>query len=127
MIKRERKNYTKDFKERVLFDYFNGKESVLKVSLRYQVNRDTVASWVYRRGSESNSRKVVKFVSSDTDFMQEKKITSPELMEVRIQELERQLELEQMRSQCLDKMIEIAEREFAIDIRKKSGARQSLR
>jgi hypothetical protein len=59
--------------------------------------------------------------------MQGKKITSPELMEVRIQELERQLALEQMRSQCLDKMIEIAERELQIDIRKKSGARQSLR
>jgi hypothetical protein len=52
---------------------------------------------------------------------------SPELMEVRILELERELAREKMRSQCLDKMIEIAERELKIDIRKKSGARQSLR
>jgi transposase-like protein len=127
MIKRERKNYTKEFKERVLSDYLNGNESVSKVALRYQVNRDTVASWVYRRESEPDSGENIKFVPSDTGFMQGKKITSPELMEVRIQELERQLELEQMRSQCLDKMIEVAERELQIDIRKKSGARQSLR
>jgi transposase-like protein len=127
MIKREKKSYTKEFRERVILDYLDGNESVSKVASRYQVNRDTVASWVYRRESESDSGESIKFVPSDTDFMQGKKITSPELMEIRIQELERQLELEQMRSQCLDKMIEIAERELQIDIRKKSGAKQSLR
>jgi transposase-like protein len=127
MIKRERKSYTNEFKERVLSHYLNGDESVSKVALRYQVNRDTVASWVYRRELAFDSGKSIKFVSLDTGFMQGKKITSPELMEIRIQELERQLELEQMRSQCLDRMIEIAERELQIDIRKKSGAKQSLR
>jgi hypothetical protein len=52
---------------------------------------------------------------------------SPEVMLSRIVELEKQLELEKMYSQCLGRMIEIAERKLKIDIRKKSGARQSLR
>ena len=127
MIQRERKIYTKEFKERVLLDYQNGTESVSKVALRYQVNRDTVASWVYRKEPESDSGKSINFVPSDTSFMQGKKITSPELMEVRIEELEHQLKMEQMRSLCLNEMIDIAERELKIDIRKKSGTRQSLR
>jgi transposase-like protein len=126
-MSRERKCYTKEFKERVLSAYLNGNEPVSKVAIRFQVNRDTVASWVYRRELSSDSGKSIKFVPSDTDFMQGKKITSPDLMEVRIQELEHQLELERMRSQCLDRLIDIAEREFHIDIRKKSGARRSLR
>jgi hypothetical protein len=57
----------------------------------------------------------------------EKQELSPEKIQARIQELERALATEKMRSQCLDKMIEIAERNFKIDIRKKSGAKQSLR
>ena len=52
---------------------------------------------------------------------------SPEAKEARIRELESALAKEKMRSECLEKMIEIAERELKIDIRKKSGAKQSTR
>lgn len=48
-----------------------------------------------------------------------------EAMEERIRELERQLAEEKMRSTCLGTMIDVAERELKIDIRKKSGAKQS--
>ncbi|MDR1454531.1 MAG: hypothetical protein LBJ01_02660 [Tannerella sp.] len=52
---------------------------------------------------------------------------SPEAKEVRILELEAALASEKMCSECLEKMIEIAGRELKIDIRKKSGDKQSLR
>lgn len=39
-------------------------------------------------------------------------------MEERIRELEQQLAKEKMRSTCLDTMIDIAERELKVDIRK---------
>ena len=48
-----------------------------------------------------------------------------EAMEERIRELEQQLAKEKMRSTSLDTMIDIAERELKVDIRKKSGAKQS--
>ena len=48
-----------------------------------------------------------------------------EVWEERIRELEQQLAKEKMRSTCLDTMIDIAERELKVDIRKKSGAKQS--
>ena len=49
-----------------------------------------------------------------------------EAMEERIRELEQQLaKKKKMRSTCLDTMIDIAERELKVDIRKKSGAKQS--
>jgi hypothetical protein len=57
----------------------------------------------------------------------QKESLSPENQTERIIELEHQLSLEKMRSESLSKMIEIAERELKIDIRKKSGAKQSLR
>ena len=48
-------------------------------------------------------------------------------MKERVKELEHQLSVEKIRSESLSKMIEIAERELEIDIRKKSGAKQSMK
>ena len=56
--------------------------------------------------------------------MKKEKLSS-EQMEQRIKELEAQLQEEQMRSITLDKMIDIAEHELQIPIRKKSGDKQS--
>jgi transposase-like protein len=126
MDKRERKFYSEELKEQVLTAYHNSDESVSKIAIRFQVNRDTVSSWVYRKRTEPSSQKSIKFVPSESSLMKNRDL-SPEEMAIRIRELERQLQTEKMRSQCLDKMIEIAERELKIDIRKKSGARQSLR
>jgi len=47
---------------------------------------------------------------------------SPQQMEQRILELEAQLRQEQMRTTVLDKMIDLAEQDLKISIRKKSGA-----
>ncbi|MDR1339839.1 MAG: hypothetical protein LBK58_07300 [Prevotellaceae bacterium] len=58
--------------------------------------------------------------------MKEKELSAGE-KDSRIMELERALSTEKMRSENLEKMMEIAERELKIDIRKKSGARQSMR
>jgi transposase-like protein len=126
MEKRERKFYTEEFKERVLSAYQNSNESVSKIAVRYEVNRDTVSSWVYRKRTGSDSGKSVKLAPSGTDFMKREEL-SPEAKETRIRELEEALAKEKMRSECLEKMIEIAERELKINIRKKSGAKRSMR
>jgi hypothetical protein len=86
-------------------------------------------SWIYRKRTMASydSAKSVKFAESETNCMEKDKKLSPEAMEARIRELEQQLAVEKMRSESMCKMIKIAERELKIDIRKKSGAKQSLR
>ena len=126
MVKRERKFYSEEFKERVLTSYYNSNESVSMVASRFAVSRDTVSSWVYRKRTVPASKKRVKLAPSETDFMKRDELL-PEAKEARIRELEGALAKERMRSECLEKMIEIAERELKIDIRKKSGAKQSTR
>ena len=49
---------------------------------------------------------------------------TPEQMAQRILELEAQLKQEQMRSAVLETMIDLAESDLKISIRKKSGAKQ---
>ena len=128
-MSRERRFYSEEFKEKVLAVYKSSDESASEVALRFQVNLNTVKSWVYRKRipESSYSVKSIKFAASEANQMEKKKKLPPEAMELRIKELEHQLALEKMRIESLDKMIDIAERELQIDIRKKSGVKQSSR
>jgi transposase-like protein len=126
MLRRARRFYSEEFKERVLTAYYNSNESVLMIAQRFDLSRNTVGSWVYRKSTAGNSKKRVKLAPLETTFMKEKELSAGE-KDSRIRELERALSMEKMRSECLEKMIEIAERELKIDIRKKSGAKQSTR
>jgi transposase-like protein len=126
MVKRERKFYSEEFKEGVLAAYYNSNESVSSIALRFDVSRDTVSSWVYRKRTAIKSKKRVKLVPLKSTVMNGKELSSEE-KDLHIRELERLLSIEKMRSESLEKMVEIAERELKIDIRKKSGAKQSMR
>ena len=126
MIRRERKFYTEVFKERVLRAYYNSNESVSQIAKRYGVSGNTVGTWVYRSRVSSGSKKRGKLAPSETVFMKREEML-PASKDGRICELERALAKAELRSECLEKMIEIAERELKIDIRKKSGAKQSTR
>jgi hypothetical protein len=46
------------------------------------------------------------------------------LLELKVRQLEKDLEFERLRTHALDKMIDIAERDLNIEIRKKAGTRQ---
>lgn len=126
MIRQERKFYSEEFRERVLTAYYNSNESVDMTARRFQVKRDTVSSWVYRKRVVTTPKESSKLVISSIIPM-EKENLPIEVMEERIRELEQQLAKEKMRSTCLDTMIDIAERELKIDIRKKTGAKQSMK
>ena len=54
----------------------------------------------------------------------ETKLSDEEILQQRISNLERALELEKMRSRAFEKMIEMAEEEDGISILKKDGAKQ---
>jgi transposase-like protein len=57
MVRREKKFYTEECKERILTAYYNSNESVSMVSGRFQVSRDAVGSWVYRKRRAKDSKK----------------------------------------------------------------------
>jgi len=126
MIKRERKFYSEEFKERALSAYRNSNASMLMVAERFGLSRNTFSSWVFRKRTSSTSKKRNKLAVLNALTMTKEEL-SGEAMKDRIKELEHQLSVEKLRSEGLTKMIEIAERELQIDIRKKSGAKQSMK
>lgn len=86
------------------------------------------------RGNCSLNRWIAKFglldeyrkIQGKSSTMTKEKSDSPEIkeLEARIRVLERDLEHERLRSLALDTMIDVAENELKIKIRKKSGAKQ---
>lgn len=57
-------------------------------------------------------------------FMSSKERSDNKTLEKRIQELEKQLELAKMKNVALNTMIDIAEQDYKLGIRKKSGPKQ---
>ena len=126
MVKRERKFYTAELKERALSAYHNSDASVSMIAQRFGIGRDTFSSWVYRGRTSSTTKKKATLPQSNSTSMK-KEVLSAEALSERIKALNRELSTEKMRSESLSKMIEIAGRELQIDIRKNTGAKPSLR
>jgi len=126
----EKKAFSEEFKRMVVKAYYASDKSAARIGKEFNVNTSTVAHWITRFRSEFagdvSLRQEIRTFSSvtNTDLAVKKKL-SPEQMEQRILELEKRLEQEQMRSTVLDKMIDLAEQDLKISIRKKSGAKQS--
>ena len=96
-MSRERRIYTEECKEKVLAAYNGSDESASETARRFAMKLDTVKSWVYRKRTSvlsSISSGSVKFAASESKCMGKPKELSPETMEVRIIELERQLAVE---------------------------------
>jgi transposase-like protein len=126
MLKRDRKFYSEEFKERALTAYKNSNSSISETAERFGLSRNTFSSWVFRKRKPSDSKKRDKLAAFKSLSMKGEEL-SLEVMKERIKDLEHRLSVEKMRSEGLSRMIEIAERELNIDIRKKTGAKQSLR
>jgi transposase len=118
---RERQNryFSEDFKRRKVSEIERNLISVSELSRAHQVSKAAIYKWIYRysRMRKKQERQVV-----------ESKSESKKLLELReqVKELERIIGEKQVKLDFQDKMIEFAEQEYKIDIKKKfSGKRSS--
>ena len=97
---------------------------------KYGVSRSTINKWVLVHQGIHDLPRCHSQVSYD---LQQKKLgkKSKQIikqhqsdLEKKIEVLEKQLEWEKLRTKALDTMINVAERELNIDIRKKPGTKQ---
>ena len=97
---------------------------------KYRIGQGTLIAWLRIFGVEKNKentksvmvRKISK-TKSDVKKTEAKDNVNQELLK-RIEELEKALEYEKLRSLAYSTMIDIAEEDFKIKIRKKDGAKQ---
>lgn len=117
---RERQNryFSTDIKKKIVRDLERNLVSVSEVCNTHQVSRTSVYKWIYKysRMAKKQHKQVVE-PKSDTAKIK--------ALEERIKELERIVGQKQLAIDFNEKMIEIAEQRYNVDIKKKLGSKLS--
>lgn len=113
-----RKFYPDSLKKEVIWEVQSGLLSKIEARRKYNIpGSSTIIGWIRKfEGKPTEYRRTMDYKQSDKDDLIK-----------RIKELERKLEDEQIRSEGLSRMIDIAEEQLKISIRKKSTTKQSRR
>lgn len=112
--------YELKLKAKIIEEYLQGDVSFAMLSRRYKIHPGVISRWirVIKKGRPVIRKKISKF----TGMAQQQTI---EQLQEQIKQLSRQLEDERIKAELYKKMIEIAERDLGIPIKKKYGARRS--
>lgn len=104
----------------IIMEYGLGQTSYRQLGEKYKVGKTTVFRWIQAsKGIKPKSRSLTKDILILPEMVQEIRKDLP----IEVVELRQQLEQEKLRTQLLTAMIEIAETELKIPIRKKSGTK----
>ena len=110
--------FTDDFKFKVVQEYLETSISLKDLMDKHQIKgHSCVNNWI-RKFAGSNTtpnRRIMK---------QRSQSINEDLLEQKIKNLEEELKREQFKTLALNTMINIAERELKVDIRKKPGAKR---
>ena len=127
-IKKERREYSESFRRKVIEEYLKSGVSKMSLLKKYDIrSKSAIQKWMRQLGYVDihQKKRSLPLISTIGLSAKKKKISaqSESAQEARIKELERLLEDEQLRSEAYSRMIDIAEREFHIPIRKKPSTK----
>ena len=115
--------FTDDFKFMVVQDYLRGGISKEELKRKYNYNgNNNIYRWLRKFGVSKPSENPIE--QHRVMPKEKQKSTSEQFLELKVKRLEEELKREQFKSKALNVMIDIAERELKVDIRKKSGAKR---
>ena len=139
-IIRKRRPYERceaSVREAILHEISTSNLSIKEISEKYFINPRNVRTWLYRiRKSQEKSvslyserhemeNQAISVVESMANKEDALKGLTEEQLRKKVLELEKSLSYEQLRTEALEMMIDIAEKQEGISIRKKSGAKRS--
>jgi transposase len=110
--------FSEEFKKSKVRELERNISSVSDICKTYSVSRTSVYRWIYKY-SVMAKKQVKQVVEAKSDTQKIK------ALEERIKELERIVGQKQLLLEFKDKMIEIAEATYGVDIKKKVGSRLS--
>lgn len=115
---RKQLHYSEDFKKEIVSLFEKGIYSVIQLERLYGVSNPTIYKWIYKYST---------FNEKGVRVVEMKKSSSLKLKELtnKVKELEQIVGQKQIKIDFLEKMIEIAEDEFSIPIKKKFNTSQS--
>jgi transposase len=110
--------FSEEFKKNKVKELERNLVSIGDISRTYNVSRTSIYKWVYKYSimAKKNVKQIVE-AKSDTNKIR--------ILEERIKELERLVGQKQILLEFKEKMIEIAETTYGVDIKKKLGSKLS--
>jgi transposase len=116
--------YSDEFKYMVVQEYLNSDFSQQELQKKYFIRGNScITNWMFKFGLKDRPVPT-KLMNSKTMTKGRKKLPEELALEAKVKELEKALEYEKLRSLALDTMINVAERNLKISIRKKPGTKQ---
>jgi transposase len=120
--------YSEAFRRKVIEEYLTGDVSKMFLLRKYGIKmKSGIQRWMKLYGYEDNKRPVIiKFSAATSHALIRRMNTgkaSKKQLEEKIRELERQLEDEKLRSEAYERIIEKAEKDLKVPIRKKPNTR----
>lgn len=122
-MKRKVNYFTDEFKFQVIHEYLNSDISQTELKKKYGFRGNScISNWMRKFDLNEVSDEQISIqraMSKETE-----KSPRERALEAKVKELEKSLEYERLRTLALNTMIDIAERDLKISVRKKSGTKQ---
>jgi transposase-like protein len=123
-------SYSEEFKRKIVKEIITGKYSKKESMSFYGLSWKAIYSWLDKYGQNVILEEGIETITlkKSNNMPRKNKITESQKVEElrkRIKELEAQLQEAELRARLNDKMIDIAEEQFKIPIRKKYVTRRS--
>ena len=122
-MKRKVNRFPDDLKLRVVEEYLSTDISQSELKKKYNFGgNNNIPNWMRKFGLSKLSEEQIELHQAMAKEIE--KTSLEKELELKVSKLEADLKLEQLRTKALSTMIDIAERELKVDIRKKPGAKR---
>ena len=94
------------------------------ISKRFNLDQGTILRWIRNFAAENNPNALTMKSAEVTDSKMSEYPDDVKKLKEKIRQLEKELKHERLRADVYDELINVAEENFRIQIRKKAGAKQ---
>ena len=114
----KRRRFTEEFKKQIVKDFESGKYSVKELNRLHKIHPQLIYNWIYKYSTVN--KKGYRVIE-----MKESSDQKVKALESKIKELEQIVGQKQIKLDYYEKMIELASKDYDIDIKKNSDTLQS--
>lgn len=124
MERRPYQRYEESYKLKVVSYYFDHNENRKATLEEFGIDHASLRDWLRKYPSREKAVSLLMQIEKDMARTYKTLPKDASAAQAEYERLQRELELEKLRSAAYSKMIDLAEDEFKLPIRKKSGAGQ---
>ena len=118
------RNYSDSEKLQIIDEFLNSGESMETFQRKYGMGHCTLSRWMIKFGMKTISPPPFIVMKEKLKSIPEVKSLREQALEEKISKLEKELEAAKLKAEAYTALIEVAEEELGVDIRKKAGAKQ---